>query len=158
MPITVTFLELTDPSQIRPPAKPPRREYELERTSDPDVAAWFYEHVGAAHSWVDRLSWPPERWRAWADAGEAWIATVDGERAGFFSLRLEDEPIEIDIFGLLPEFHGHGLGGHLLTDALRRGFELGDRVWLHTCTLDSPAALPNYRARGMRVFKTERRG
>ena len=42
--------------------------------------------------------------------------------------------------------------------ALRRGFELGDRVWLHTCTLDSPQALPNYEARGMRIFKRERRG
>jgi hypothetical protein len=26
---------------------------------------------------------------------------------------------------------------------------------LHTCTLDSPRALPNYRARGLRPFRTE---
>jgi hypothetical protein len=29
------------------------------------------------------------------------------------------------------------------------------RVWLHTCTLDAAAALPNYLARGFRAFKTE---
>jgi len=29
-------------------------------------------------------------------------------------------------------------------------------VWLHTCTLDSPNALPNYRARGFRPYRTER--
>jgi GNAT superfamily N-acetyltransferase len=158
MPITVTFLELTDPADIRPPARAPRRDYALERIPDPALARWFYERVGANHSWVDRLSWPAERWGEWAGAGESWMASVDGERAGFFSLRLAADPVEIDIFGLLPEFQGLGLGGHLLTDALRRGFELGDRVWLHTCTLDSPAALPNYEARGMRVFRTERRG
>ncbi len=27
------------------------------------------------------------------------------------------------------------------------------RVWVHTCTLDAPHALANYRARGMRVSK-----
>jgi hypothetical protein len=30
------------------------------------------------------------------------------------------------------------------------------RVWLHTCTLDAKAALPNYLARGFRPFKEER--
>jgi hypothetical protein len=28
-------------------------------------------------------------------------------------------------------------------------------VWLHTCTLDSPHALPNYLARGFREFRKE---
>ena len=31
------------------------------------------------------------------------------------------------------------------------------RVWLHTCTLDSPPALANYRARGFRVYRSETR-
>jgi hypothetical protein len=26
------------------------------------------------------------------------------------------------------------------------------RVWLHTCSLDSPHALANYQARGLRVY------
>lgn len=30
-----------------------------------------------------------------------------------------------------------------------------NRLWLHTCTLDGPAALPNYRARGFVPFRTE---
>ena len=29
------------------------------------------------------------------------------------------------------------------------------RVWVHTCTLDHPAALANYQARGMKSYKTE---
>jgi hypothetical protein len=30
-----------------------------------------------------------------------------------------------------------------------------NRVWLHTCTFDDPAALPNYLARGFTVTRTE---
>jgi hypothetical protein len=29
------------------------------------------------------------------------------------------------------------------------------RVWLHTCTLDSPVALPNYEARGFVRYRSE---
>ena len=29
------------------------------------------------------------------------------------------------------------------------------RVWLHTCTLDGEAALPNYLRRGFTAYKTE---
>ena len=29
------------------------------------------------------------------------------------------------------------------------------RVWLHTCTLDHPHALPNYQKRGFAPYKTE---
>ena len=63
--------------------------------------------------------------------------------------------VEVAHFGLLSAFHGRGLGGWLLTVALRRAQELGDPVWLHTCTLDGPAALPNYLARGMVPYRTE---
>ena len=157
MAITVTYLELTDPAQIKPPERATKVGYELDPASDPALGRWFYERIGERHQWVDRLGWPDERWKEWAQTTEAWMATVAGERAGYFSLRLHDDPVEIDIFGLLPKYQGSGLGGELLTRALRRGVELGDRVWLHTCSLDSPAALPNYQARGMRVVRTERR-
>jgi hypothetical protein len=29
------------------------------------------------------------------------------------------------------------------------------RVWVHTCTLDHPAALANYQARGMKIYYVE---
>ena len=81
---------------------------------------------------------------------------VAGETAGYFELELEDEEsAKIPIFGLLQEFHGRGIGGHALVAALTRGRELRPRVWLTTNTLDGPYALTNYRARGMRPFRTE---
>jgi hypothetical protein len=35
-------------------------------------------------------------------------------------------------------------------------FDGANRVWLHTCTLDDPAAMPNYLKRGFKPFKQEK--
>jgi GNAT superfamily N-acetyltransferase len=83
------------------------------------------------------------------------VATVGAQRAGYVELLPRDDEVEIAFFGLLQPYQGVGLGGHLLTFALERAFELGRRVWLHTCSLDGPHALPNYEARGMVPYRTE---
>ena len=85
------------------------------------------------------------------------MAYVSGTPAGYFEL---DGPpggdVEIAYFGLLPSFVGRGLGGWLLTAAVERAWRRNPRrVWLHTCSLDHPAALANYRARGFRLVKEE---
>ncbi len=81
---------------------------------------------------------------------------MDGSPAGYFEL--EDQPngsVEICYFGLLPAFLGQGMGGALLTDAVRAAWNRGaSRVWLHTCSLDHPSALGNYLARGFSLFDT----
>ena len=57
----------------------------------------------------------------------------------------------------LEAVRGRGLGRHLLTEAVETAWCLGaKRVWLHTSTLDHPAALPNYLSRGFRPFMRER--
>jgi GNAT superfamily N-acetyltransferase len=162
-PVVRTYLELTDPTAIRP-AKPPRVEGDLRiaRQEPPDGATsrWFYENVGAPHQWTDNLHRTGADWQAWAESVETWVATVDGGRAGYYELRPNAgaTAVEIAYFGLLPHAQGKGLGGHLLTHALTRAFELAPRAWVHTCTLDGPHALPNYEARGLRRFRTETLG
>jgi GNAT superfamily N-acetyltransferase len=86
-----------------------------------------------------------------------FVARVDKEVAGYFELEKHgDGSVEIAYFGLRPEFFGRGLGGELLTRAVEEAWRIGARrVWLHTCSLDSPRALPNYHARGFRPFKEE---
>jgi GNAT superfamily N-acetyltransferase len=158
-----THLELTDPSGIRAAAMP-RIEGALAITKvePPDGATsrWFYLEVGRPHQWTDNLQRTDEEWQAWADSVETWVATVDGERAGYYELKAEEDAsaVEIAYFGLLPHAQGNGLGGHLLTHALNRAFELAPRARVHTCTLDGPHALPNYKARGLRPFRTETLG
>ena len=152
-----TYLELDDLAALRP-AGPPRLDgVGVARVDPPDGAVnrFFYAAVGAAHSWLDHVARSGAGWQEWAEGVETWVATVGGERAGYYELRAEGRSVEIAYFGLLGAFQGAGLGGFLLTHALRRGFELAPRVWLHTCTLDGAAALPNYRARGLRPFRTQ---
>jgi GNAT superfamily N-acetyltransferase len=83
--------------------------------------------------------------------------TYNGDTAGYFELKKwEDGSTEIAYFGLLQKFIGRGLGKYLLTSAVERAWADGaTRVWLHTCTDDDTAALPNYLKRGFKPYKIE---
>jgi GNAT superfamily N-acetyltransferase len=156
-PIVRTYLELDDPARLRPARAPRVADVEIARVAPPEgeLSRWFYVEVGTPYRWTDNLGRSDAGWQSWAERVETWVATVAGERAGYYELRPEGDSVELAYFGLLPAFHGRGLGGHLLTHALRRGLELAPRVWLHTNTQDGPAALPNYLARGLRPFRRE---
>ncbi|HEY7621546.1 MAG TPA: GNAT family N-acetyltransferase [Solirubrobacteraceae bacterium] len=156
MSIVITYLELDDPGALRPAGPPRIADLEVARVEPPEGAVnrWFYAEVGRHHNWTDHVGRSAAAWRAWAEGVETWVATAAGERAGYYELRVDGEGVELAYFGVLPAFQGQGLGGFLLTHALRRGLELAPRVWVHTNTQDGAAALPNYRARGMRPFRT----
>lgn len=158
--VTRTYLEMTEPARLVP-APPPETPARVERVTGCPVSffRYLYSAVGQAHRWVDREAWNDETIRArLADPGVSlWVMWSEGAPAGYFELeRHSDGSTEIAYFGLLPEFKGRGLGKHLLTVAVEEAWRRGaNRVWLHTCTLDDPAALPNYLRRGFRPFKTE---
>ncbi len=154
------YLEMTDPAQLR--SSPRMAEaFEVKRAQIPCGALnrFFYQTVGAAWRWTDRLPWTNEDWQAYAERPglETWLGYVQGTPTGYFELARQDAAqVEIAMFGLLPLFIGRGVGGALLTAALRRAWEKGTRrVWLHTASSDHPHALGNYQARGMQVYKTE---
>ena len=120
---------------------------------------YLYAEVGRAYHWLDRGEWTSEQIRAHLSRPDIsiWVAYHSGAPAGFFELRrCEDSSTEIAYFGLLPDFHGKGLGKQLLSAAIENAWNWGaNRVWLHTCTLDDPAALPNYLKRGFTAYKQE---
>jgi ribosomal protein S18 acetylase RimI-like enzyme len=158
--VTRTYLEMTAPADLRP-ARSGDASARVERVEECPASfyRYLYAEVGRAYRWVDRLSWTDEEIRAHlADpAISLWLLTVRASPAGYFELKADaDGSVEIAYFGLLPEFIGRGYGKHLLTEAVDRAWSAGARrVWLHTCSLDDPAALPNYRARGFRPFREE---
>jgi hypothetical protein len=59
-------------------------------------------------------------------------------------------------FGLIPEFIGQGLGRYFLQWTIDKAWRSQPRrFWLHTCTQDHPAALPNYLKAGFVAYKEE---
>lgn len=162
--VTTYHLELTDAADLIPAAGA-AEAYTLMRAEEPlpELNRWLYASVGADWRWYMRLGWSYADWRRYLerDAVGTWIAYVRGTPAGYFELEWQPPTsVEIAYFGLLPRFIGRGMGAALLTDAVRTAWAFSPasaeetRVWLHTCTLDHPAALANYQARGFRIFDT----
>ncbi|PYO85286.1 MAG: N-acetyltransferase [Gemmatimonadetes bacterium] len=143
MQATRTYLELTSPGQFRP-AFGEFSDLVVERVQQPTPALYrhWYRTVGEPYHWDITLH----------------VATRNGALAGWYELRRvpEDGSAEIAYFGLAPDAIGRGLGKHLLSAAVRDAWAMNPtRVWLHTCTLDHPHALPNYEKRGFVRYKTE---
>ena len=83
---------------------------------------------------------------------------VLGTPAGYIELDAasDESGTEIKYLGIIPAFHGRGLGKHLLSAGVERAFRDGaTRVWLSTRTTDGPHAIPNYEARGFVRYRTE---
>jgi ribosomal protein S18 acetylase RimI-like enzyme len=154
------YLELREPSELRP-ARASDLHARLERLDPcpPDVYRALYRDVGERWHWRDRLLWSDDQLarHLTRDEVSVFVVRVGEEIAGYFELEThDDDSVEIAYFGLRPEFFGRGLGGELLTRAVDEAWRIGARrVWLHTCSLDSPRALPNYLARGFQPFKEE---
>jgi GNAT superfamily N-acetyltransferase len=142
---------------VEVPGAPPRLE--PIKTCPISFFRYLYAEVGRPHHWTDRLSWADEQVRRHlADpAISLWLLTSGAAPAGYFELRAHpDRSVEIAYFGLLPEFVGRGWGGYLLTKAVEEAWATKpERVWLHTSTLDHPAALPNYLRRGFVPVREE---
>lgn len=156
----VTYLEMRSPGQLVPKRNSDERFWIREAT----VKQWrfnrfLYSAVGESWNWRDKSPWSEQQWRDYAEAENlrTFAAYYDGSPAGYYELRQDDEPsVEIAYFGLLPAFYGRGLGGALLTHALEQAWSMSPaRVWLHTCTEDHPAALANYQARGMVIYRID---
>lgn len=177
IPMTsVTYLQQTSADQLRP-SDPADVTITRVFPAEPEFNARMYREVGADWNWVDRLDWSAGHWASYAsDACVSTLkATLDGEVVGFAELRMSPCDPEVDsidagaedgvdvelvYFGLLPRFAGRGLGGWVLSEVCRIAWNVPGvrRVWLHTCSEDSPAAIPNYLARGFVEYAREEAG
>lgn len=159
-PVTITYLEMRSIAALKPREFPDSQVWVKEAV----VKEWrfnrfLYTLVGADWAWTDKLPWTEQQWSTYAETENlrTFIAYHEGAISGYYELQRGDTgDVEIAIFGLAPKFTGRGYGGALLTHAIREAWRMSPgRVWLHTCTLDHPAALPNYLARGMSIYRVE---
>ena len=122
-----------------------------------DLNKFFYKQIGKKHQWVDRLIWQDKNWMDYVSNKnlKTIILRKENNIVGYFELLFDNNECEIAYLGILEEYIGKGYGGFLLSEAIRLGFTNSRRIWVHTCSLDHPNALENYKSRGMKIFKTE---
>ena len=119
---------------------------------------YLYNSVGADWNWHDRRTLADDSLDTLIHAPglEIHVLWQDGCPAGFCELDFSVVgQVKLVYFGLLPEFIGRGLGGYFLDWSVARMWRPGvERVWVHTCTLDHPAALAQYQKAGFYAYQT----
>lgn len=159
--ITVYYLEML--SHARRELAPPRDGLSVVQAKKPTVAFYrfLYNTVGQAYNWHSRgrLSDAELAAQIQDPLNEVYVLYAEGTPAGFAEMvwRAKDD-IELIQFGLMPEFIGQGLGKWFLQWSIDKAWSRQPRrFWLHTCTLDHPAALPNYLKAGFKLFNQEQK-
>lgn len=150
----VTHLEMRQ----RPALAAASGAIRLRRVAEPEPG-WYrqlYGDIGLDWLWFSRLLMSDEALSAVIRHPSVEVFAADGETPalGIVELdRRDPADVEISFFGLKREAVGRGLGGAMMTEALRQAWQAGtQRVWLHTCTLDHPGALGFYRRMGFSPF------
>lgn len=155
----VTYLQMVAPPD-RSESSPPDG-IEFVRVHEPDTE-WYrrlYRSVGEDWLWFSRLLLRDSELSAVIrdPLVEVWVARRDGAEIGLVELdwRIGGE-CELVFFGLVADEVGRGLGRWMLRAAIRQAWRPGvRRFWLHTCTLDHPAAVPFYCSEGFVPYRRE---
>lgn len=156
--VIVTYLEMTSPPGQ--PLAPERGDVDLERWNAPEPSTYkkLFREVGEDWIWFGRLTKPDAELAAMLaePLRENFLPIMDGKPVGTLELNYADpENVELAYFGLVPDAIGGGLGKWLMSQAVRMAWSRPQtkRLWLHTCTADSPQALRFYMSCGYRPFK-----
>lgn len=157
--VTVFYLEMLGPSGRAVPA--PRDGLSVLFVPAPSVEEYrsLYNAVGREFHWISRRKLSDTDLAAILQdpSNELHVLHVAGIPAGFAELdRRQADEIELVQFGLMREFIGQGLGKWFLQWTIDQAWSYQPRrFWLHTCTLDHPAAIPNYLKAGFVLYKEE---
>lgn len=145
----VTYLE----TRSRPDLAVPPSSLTLHRIHpSPSEYRDLFRAVGARWLWFSRLILSDSALRAIiAHRAVELFEVRDGDAAvGMLELdrRVAGE-CELGFVGLIPAYAGQGHGRWLLAEAVARAWnDTTQRVHVHTCSLDHPAALAAYRRAG----------
>ncbi len=157
--VTVFYLEMLSPSRRALPVL--RDGLSVVHIPSPSVSDYrrLYNAVGQDYHWLSRRKLSDEELAAVIQnpRNELHVLHVAGIPAGFAELdRRQPDEVELVQFGLTREFIGQGLGKWFLQWTIDQAWSSQPRrFWLHTCTLDHPAALPNYLQAGFVLYREE---
>jgi GNAT superfamily N-acetyltransferase len=154
----VTYLEMM--------ARPPRRQagkaegLAVTPMPAPDLA-WYralFRAVGQDWLWFSRLRMGDEALRAIIHHPdvEVFALTREGKDIGLLELDFRAAPdCELAYFGVTQEAIGSGAARFMMEAAIERAWSrqpLIQRFFVHTCTLDHPAAVAFYERSGFKAY------
>lgn len=152
----VTYLEMRSPPQHEIPGS----RLSLKRIEVPQPAHYreLFRLIGAPWLWFSRLILDDAHLASMIQHPKVELYSVldeDGREVGMIELDFrEAHDCELAFIGIIPELSGKGHGRWLLAEAVGRAWREGvDRVHVHTCSLDHPAALSAYRRAGFVPYK-----
>ncbi|WP_293907800.1 GNAT family N-acetyltransferase [Phenylobacterium sp.] len=155
----VTSLEMTERPPLRAEvADPP---WTLRRLVDPGADDYLelYRAVGSDWLWFTRLVTPRDELKA--DIGdprvEVYRLEAPGGEVGILELDFREfETCELVYFGVSAGLVGGGAARWLMNRAIAWAWAAPiRRFWVHTCTLDAPAAPAFYVRSGFRAFRRQ---
>ena len=152
----VTYLEMRQPADQPVPPSP----LTLKRVEVPQPEHYraLFRLIGAPWLWFSRLVIDDAHLAEIIQHPKVELHSVVDERdreVGMLELDFRTTgECELAFIGLIPELSGKGHGRWLLAQALRLAWREGvNRVHVHTCSLDHPAALAAYRRAGFTPCK-----
>jgi GNAT superfamily N-acetyltransferase len=152
----VTYLEMLKRPRLQRAAMP--EGWILQRLKgDADRYRDLFRRIGEPWLWFSRLIIPDNALRATLDDPrvEAYALNNGAEDIGLLELDFRPEnEAKLAFLGLVPEAVGQGAGRFLMSEGTRRAFAKPvHRLFVHTCSLDHPAALGFYIRSGFTPYK-----
>ena len=152
----VTYLEMRSPPEQ--PVQPSPLTLKRVEVPQPEHYRELFRLIGGPWLWFSRLILDDAHLAAIIQHPRVELYAVRdeaGREVGMLELDFrEDRECELSFIGLVPELSGKGYGRWFLAEAVRRAWREGvDRVHVHTCSLDHPAALSAYRRAGFTPYK-----
>ncbi|WP_460273401.1 GNAT family N-acetyltransferase [Celeribacter sp. ULVN23_4] len=152
----VTYLEMFERPAPRPAPEQPGLELVRHEAPTLDWYRALYTRVGADWLWFSRMYMEDAKLSAILTDPkvEVYSARKDGVDLGLLELDFRDaENTELAFFGLDTSLIGGGTGRWLMEHALDKAFTRPiKRLFVHTCTLDSPQAVGFYIRSGFKPY------
>jgi GNAT superfamily N-acetyltransferase len=152
----VTYLEMHSPPEHAVPDSP----LSMKRVEVPQPEHYreLFQRIGAPWLWFSRLILDEAHLAGIIQHPKVELYSViddTGREVGMLELDFrEPGECELAFIGLVPELSGKGHGRWLLGETVRHAWREGvNRVHVHTCSLDHPAALSAYRRAGFTPYK-----
>ena len=154
----VTWFEIREPPRQAPPRQAIDTDVELAPVTPAEIGLCRHLFVAIGTPWLWSLAYAPKHAcsEEYDHPKDIFFARFERRSIGIVAFEGRDgRDVEITWFGLTPEATGRKLGRRVMAAALALAWRSRpDRVWLHTCSFDHPAATRFYSGCGFVPYAT----